>query len=100
MLKVCEDTDPKETNTTLFSKNHIKSEKIIEHIRNNDFTQIFEGLAYVKHNGIVIDYKYFKYFATINTYDIITNYIDKCILHILTTYNTFTVYVNMKSIYC
>lgn len=97
MLKICENN---ETNIslTLFSNNHITSDKIFELIKQNKFTQIFEGLSYIKNNSIVIEYKYFKYFASIQTYDAITNYIDSQITNILTTYSNFTIHINMKSI--
>ena len=98
MLKISENNEPTGTDDILFSNNHIKSEKIIEQIKNNNFTQIFEGLSYIKNNGLIIEYKYFKYFASLHTYDIITNYIDNQLSNILTKYNTFTIFINMKSI--
>jgi len=98
MLKKCENNESSESYDILFSNNHIKSDKIMEYIRNNNYTEIFEGLLYIKNNSLIIEYKYFKYFASVNTYDIITNYIDNKILEILKKYNTFTIYVNMKSI--
>jgi len=98
MLKISENNESKGIDDTLFSNNHIKSEKIIEQIKNNNFTEIFEGLSYIKNNAIIVEYKYFKYFASLHTYDIITDYIDKQLSNILTKNNTFTIYVNMKSI--
>ena len=98
MLKISENNESKGIDDTLFSNNHIKSEKIIEQIKNNNFTQIFEGLSYIKNNSLIIEYKYFKYFASLYTYDIITNYIDNQLSNILTKYNTFTICINMKSI--
>ena len=98
MLKISENKESCENYDTLFSNNHIKSDKIIEHIKNNNYTEILKGLSYIKNNSIIIEYKYFKYFASLSTYDIITNYIDNTLLEILKKYNTFTIYVNMKSI--
>lgn len=96
MLNICENNEY--SDAMLFSKNHITSEKIIEKIKNNKFSEIFEGLSYIKNDGLVVDYKYFKYLATLHTYDIITNYIDNRISEILTTHKNFTIYINMKSI--
>lgn len=97
MLK-SENNESKGIDDTLFSNNYIKSEKIIELIKNNKFTEIFEGLSYIKNNALIIEYKYLKYFASLHTYDIITDYIDKQLSNILMKNNTFTIYVNMKSI--
>jgi hypothetical protein len=96
MLKISEQTEY--SSEMLFSKNHIKSEKIMEKIRTNKFSEIFEGLGYIKNDGFVMDYKYFKYFATNFTYEIITKYIDSNIMDILKTYNTFNIYINMQSL--
>jgi hypothetical protein len=96
MLKISEQTEY--SSEMLFSKNHIKSEKIMEKIRTNKFSEIFEGLGYIKNDGFVMDYKYFKYFASNFTYEIITKYIDSNIMDILKTYNTFNIYINMQSL--
>lgn len=98
MLKICENNESKGTDDILFSNNHIKSDKIIEYIKNNKLSEIFEGLSYIKNNSLIIEYKYFKYFASLHTYDIITNYIDNQLSNILTKYNTFSIFINMKSI--
>ena len=39
----------------LFSKNHIKSEKIMEKIKHNKMLEIFEGIGYIKNDGFVMD---------------------------------------------
>lgn len=96
MLKISEQDEY--NSEMLFSKNHIKSEKIMEKIKNNKLTEIFEGLGYIKNDGFVMDYKYFKYFATNFTYEIITKYIDNCFTDILKTNNTFKIYINMQSL--
>ena len=89
---------------TLFSKNSAKSGKILEKIRNNNLADIFEGLGYIKSNGLVMDYKYFKYFATPQTYDTIIQYINYQIQNILNindttnTTNTFNIYIDMNSL--
>ena len=96
MLKISEQTEY--SSELLFSKNHIKSDKIMEKIRTNKLSEIFEGLGYIKNDGFVMDYKYFKYFANNYTYEIITKYIDSSIMDILKTYNTFNIYINMQSL--
>ena len=88
---------PEYSFNSLFSKNNAKSGKILEKIRNNTF---FEGLGYINSSGLVMDYKYFKYFATPQTYDTIIQYIDTQIRHILNTNNTntFNIYLDMNSL--
>ena len=49
-------------------------------------------------DSIILDYLYFKHFATNATYDLITNSITNKIDTILETNNSFTVHVNMKSL--
>ena len=45
-----------------------------------------------------LDYIYFKYFASKETYGILTNYIMSHINTLLLEYNTFTVHINMKTL--
>ena len=95
-------TESFESFETLFSKNTAKSSKILEKIRNNNLSDIFEGLGYIKSNSLIMDYKYFKYFATAQTYDTIIQYIDHQINHILNsldnTNDTFNIYIDMNSL--
>lgn len=81
----------------LFEKNHVKSTKIIEKIRLGNFTEILAGIGHIKDRGIVIDIKYFKYFANQHTYDIIINHLDHIISQLLSTYNNYSIYVNLQS---
>ena len=84
--------------TTYFTEDNKLSEKNIAKIQKGNCSDIFEGICKLVGDSIIIDYIYFKYFATTITYDLITNIIIKNIDIILTTNDTFTVHVNMKSL--
>jgi hypothetical protein len=73
------------------------SEKIIEKVKNGEIEEILNNLCFVNEtNSIVLNYLYFKYIATKETYkyimDFIINVIDKCLIH----KSSFSVFVNMK----
>jgi len=81
----------------LFSE-YETSEKILKKISEGKCDDIFEGLCKIKNNNIVIEYIYFKHFATKETYQIITHLITNKIDKILTEHTLFTVHANMKSL--
>lgn len=84
---------------TLFSKNHITTQQIVEKIKTGKITEILEGYLYINDNGIVIEPKYLKQFANQHTYDLIVNYMDQAINHFLITKcDAFNMYINLQSI--
>ena len=83
---------------SLFNKSTNTSELIISKIHACDLNFILNGICYIKDDALVIDYKFFKHFASIKTYDIIQQYFINNIETILSKFVTFTVYLNMKSL--
>jgi hypothetical protein len=84
--------------TEYFIETNNLSEKIIAKIKSGNCSDIFEGICKLCGDSIIIDYIYFKHFATNSTYDLITKVITKNIDIILETESTFTVHINMKSL--
>lgn len=80
----------------IFSENDNNSEKIKEQIRSFKFGEIFDGLCYIKDETLFLDYAYFKYFATKETYDIITQLIISRIDIILLKKTLFLVHINIR----
>jgi hypothetical protein len=84
---------------TLFSKNHITTNQIIEKIRMGKIDEILNGYIHINENGIIIEPKYLKQFACQNTYDLIVNYMDQTIIQFLMTkQDTFNMYINLQSV--
>lgn len=83
---------------SLFNKPTNTTELIISKIGNCDIKFILNGICYIKEDALVVNYKFFKYFASIETYDIIQQYFINSIDTILKNYDSFTVYLNMKSL--
>lgn len=84
----------------LFSEYNEKkfSEKIIGKIIKGEWNDILNGLCIIKDNAILLNYIYFKYFATNKTYNHIVNFITNNIDKILVKSQYFCVCVNMKSL--
>lgn len=74
------------------------SEKIIKKIINGQYIDVLNGLCYVQNNEIILNYIYFKHFATKETYSFILNYITNNIDRVLVNNSEFVMSVNMKSI--
>lgn len=83
--------------SNIFSESH-NPEIIMRKITKGEWNDILNNLCRTESNSIFLDYIYFKYFATKETYGILTNFIMSHINNILTSYDTFTVYVNMKTL--
>lgn len=83
---------------SLFNNPTITSELIVSKIHDCDLNFILNGICYIKDDALVINYKFFKHFASTKTYDIIQQYLINNIDAILSKYVTFTVYLNMKSL--
>lgn len=82
----------------LFNKTIYTTEFIVSKINGSDIKFILNGICYIKDDALVINYIWFKHFASIQTYDIIQQYLINNIDAILSKYTTFTVYLNMKSL--
>jgi hypothetical protein len=78
----------------------LTSEKIIDKIKKGDSQFVFNGLCKRLKNEIYLDYNFFKYFASQQTYSIIMSVIKVKIDEILENdiYNTFIVHANLKSL--
>ena len=74
------------------------SEKIIAKIQKGEWVDILGGLCYIKEQSIVLDYIYFKHFATKDTYNIIFNFMIQKIDTVLSSKSTFVVYINLKKL--
>lgn len=72
------------------------SEKIIEQIKKGEWNNILNELCFIKENMVILNYIYFKHFATKETYPIILNFIIIQIDKVLATNNEFVVHVNIK----
>lgn len=88
--------EAKNTETKLFGDFTIDQFNIM--IKNNDLQLLLNKICSINNDEISIDYRYFKPFASIATYDLIINYIISTIDSVLSTYNTFTVRVCMKTL--
>jgi len=75
-----------------------KSEKVIKNIIEQKFTDVLEGLCKKSGNNVIIDYIYFKHFATKETYDLITQIICSKIDEVLRENDLFNVHINMKTL--
>jgi len=73
------------------------SEKIVRKIREGDYSPILQQLFRQEESTLVIDYLYFKHIAGQTTYSIITDLLIQIVDSIVKRYNTFYVYVNMRS---
>jgi hypothetical protein len=85
------------TSTNLFLET-CPPQQIITKIKKGEWSDIINGLCYVKDNTIILDNTYFKYFATKETYDIILSHITIKIDNILSIYDGFIVCINMKNL--
>jgi hypothetical protein len=74
------------------------SEKIIEKIQKGELNDILTKLCFINKNAIIINYIYFKYLATDQTYSYILMYITKTIDNILLNNSNFIVHLNVKKI--
>jgi hypothetical protein len=76
----------------------ISSEKIISKIKKGEINDIFNGLCKIKDGIIIIDYTYFKHFASLETYPVIISLITNNIDEVLKYKSFITVYLNMKTL--
>jgi hypothetical protein len=77
---------------------NIASKNIISSIKSGNLNEILIGLSHVNNDILMLDYSFFKYFASGETYKIIITHITNNIDYILHNNTYFSVYVNMKGL--
>lgn len=84
----------------IFSDNIVNNsaEKISDKVKKGEWSEILNGLCFIKNNSIILNYIYFKHVALDQTYDYILNYITNKIDNVLTENDDFIVHVNMKNL--
>jgi len=78
------------------NSNSNSSEKIILKIKKGEWNDIYKGLCHVTNNSITMEYIFFKYFATKDTYSVIQRLLTNSIETILLNNDNFIFHVNMK----
>ena len=74
------------------------SEKIIENIKKGELNDILNKFCFIDKNAIIINYIYFKYLATEQTYSFILIYITNIIDTVLLNNNELIIYINTKKL--
>jgi hypothetical protein len=82
----------------IFVETNENSENSFEKIKQSEQNKILKNLCSIKENSIILNYIYFKHFATNETYSCILNYISNNIDIILLNNDNFVVHVNMKNL--
>jgi hypothetical protein len=80
----------------IFTEHYLSSDAIITKIKCGEWGEILGKLCREKNDYIVIEYPYFKFIATVETYDTIVSLICSHIEKILKNKETFSVYLNLK----
>ena len=80
----------------IFTEHILSSDAIINKIKRGEWDEILGKLCSEKNNYVVIEYPYFKFVATVETYDTIVSIICSHIETILKKHNTFSVHLNLK----
>jgi len=75
-----------------------ESSKIIEKIIKGEWNDILNKFCKVIDDKIILNYLYFKHFATKETYQIIINFISNNIDLVLNKYHYFIVHANIKNL--
>jgi len=70
----------------------------IEKIKKGNENENLKNLCYIKENSINLNYIYFKYFATKETYACILNYLANSVNSILLNNDNVVVHINMKNL--
>ena len=73
-------------------------EKIMSKIQKGELNDILTKLCFINKNAIIINYIYFKYLATEQTYSFILIYITNIIDTILLNNNELIIYINTKKL--
>lgn len=80
------------------SNNIHLNEIIISKIKEYDFQYILNNLCFIKDDYIVIDFNYFKSFATTETYPIITQFVVQKFDEYLALYPQVIIHLNISSL--
>jgi len=80
----------------IFADHILSSDVILKKIKCGEWDEILGKLCSEKNDYIVIEYPYFKYIATAETYDTIVSLICSHIEKVLKNNITFSVYLNLK----
>jgi hypothetical protein len=80
------------------SNNTYFNELIISKIKEYDFQYILNHLCFIKDDYIVIDFNYFKPFATTETYPIITQFVVQKFDEYLAVYPQAIIHLNISSL--
>jgi hypothetical protein len=89
--------ETKEWIDSLFNPENNRTDKIMAKIKAADLQYILNGLCYLKDDAIIIDFKYFKFFAEKATYPLITQILlNHCDL-VLQSYPKFVVHLNVSA---
>jgi len=82
----------------LFTKKNKQTilEEVTKKIREQQWDEILYEICNVKENNILINYNYFKYFGTSETYETIIQLLIRNIDKILEQYENYNVYLNMQ----
>ena len=80
------------------SNNSYFNELIITKIKEYDFPYILNHLCFIKDDYIVIDFNYFKPFATTETYPIITQFVVQKFDEYLALYPQAIIHLNISSL--
>ena len=84
-------------NSSLFMDT-TSSENILYKIKTGEWDDILQGICCIKNNIVVMDYTYFKYFGSVETYELIINLCCSQIDQYLINNDTVTVSLNLKSL--
>jgi len=82
---------------SIFSEKHT-SEKILNKIKNKEWSDIFNNLCHVNNDKVILDYVFFKHIATKETYELIISHIVKNIDEALLNCEQFVIHINMKTL--
>ena len=88
----------KEWVDSLFNPVNNRTDKIMAKIKAADLQYILNGFCYLKDDAIVIDFKYFKFFAEKVTYPLITQVLTNHIDLVLQSYSKFVVHLNVSAL--
>ena len=80
----------------IFTDHILSSDAIITKIKCGEWDEILSKLCSEKNNYVVIEYPYFKFVATAETYDTIVSLICSHIEKILKKKDSFSVHLNLK----
>jgi hypothetical protein len=91
-LDICE-----QIHAQFSSNEHIKIAKA--NIMKTCFNDVLSKLCFaVDSQNIILDYRYFKFIASIDNYDLIISYIVSVIQSVLNKHETFILHVNLDSL--